>query len=122
MWTKRPLTLSGRYAGKWLREEDAYYDDEFTAHLLSGRVMYDLTERWDLGLNISTLFSGGADSIQYGLGVEVGRMVTTNLWLSAGYNFFGFRDDDLSGQDETNPGAYLRVRFKFDENMFGWLQ
>jgi uncharacterized repeat protein (TIGR01451 family) len=118
----RPLTLSGRYAGKWLREEDAYYDDEFTAHLLSGRVMYDLTERWDLGLNISTLFSGGADSIQYGLGVEVGRMVTTNLWLSAGYNFFGFRDDDLSGQDETNPGAYLRVRFKFDENMFGWLQ
>ena len=83
---------------------------------------YDITERWDIGLIASTLFSGGFESRQYGLGVEAGYNVTQNLWVSAGYNFFGFRDDDLDEENTSNPGVYVRLRFKFDEDMFNWLR
>jgi len=43
--------------------------------------------------------------------------LAANLWLSAGYNYFGFYDKDLSGQDYTNPGYFMRMRFKFDEHL-----
>ena len=92
------------------------------AHLLSARMMYDFSERWDLGLIASTLFMEGFESQQYGLGLEAGYQLTRNLWLSAGYNFFGFKDEDLDEEDASNPGAYARMRVKFDEEMFNWLQ
>jgi len=66
----------------------------------------------------NTLFSGEGKSRQYGLGLEVGYLLTSNLWLSAGYNFFGFKDDDLAGTDYTNRGVYVRLRYKFDEDVF----
>ena len=39
------------------------------------------------------------------------------LWLSVGYNRFGFRDDDLASEGYTNKGVFLRLRYKFDENL-----
>ncbi len=41
----------------------------------------------------------------------------TNLWVSAGYNFFGYRDADLQGADYTAKGPYVRLRYKFDESL-----
>ena len=55
---------------------------------------------------------------QNAFGAEVGYLVTSNLWLSAGYNWAGFRDYDLAGSEYTSRGAYLRLRFKFDERLF----
>jgi hypothetical protein len=40
------------------------------------------------------------------------------LWASAGFNWTGFTDRDLSGADYTSQGFYVRMRFKFDENLF----
>ena len=87
-------------------------------HLLSGRTIYDLTSKWDAGLNYSALFSGFINSCRYGLGGEVGYLVATNLWLSTGYNIYGFRDKDLSAEEYTAQGVYIRLRFKFDEDLF----
>ena len=52
------------------------------------------------------------------VGGEVGYLVAANLWLSGGYNFSGYKDDDLVDSDTTIQGAYVRFRFKFDENLF----
>jgi hypothetical protein len=41
--------------------------------------------------------------------------------VSAGYNFFGYRDEDLAGTDYTTKGPYVRLRFKFDETLLGGL-
>jgi hypothetical protein len=46
-------------------------------------------------------------------------MVMENLWASAGYNLFGYRDDDLTSGEYTNKGAFVRLRYKFDEDLFG---
>lgn len=119
----RPWWLTGRIAGKWQQDQFAYGDgtrvnSRFHAILLSGRVVYDVTENWDIGVLAST-FRGQRGANQYAWGVEVGRLLRQNLWLSAGYNWTGFEGDrDLNGYEYTQQGAFLRLRFKFDEDLF----
>ncbi|MEP6906934.1 MAG: hypothetical protein ABI858_02970 [Pseudoxanthomonas sp.] len=119
----RPWWLTGRIAAKW--QQDSFFyadtgrvDDDFNAVLLSGRVVYDITENWDIGVLGST-FRGQDGANQYAFGVEVGRLLRQNLWLSVGYNATGFRgDQDLTGYEYTQQGAFIRLRFKFDEDLF----
>nr|WP_317199027.1 hypothetical protein [uncultured Psychrobacter sp.] len=114
----RPLTLSGRYAGKFTEYEADGISSDNTAHAVYGRGLYDLSERWDVGLQAGTYWNDQADDLAYMLGAEVGYSPMTNLWLSLGYNFMGFEDDDIAYDDSTQQGAYFRLRFKFDEELF----
>ena len=116
---------SARVAAKDVRERfpntQGGGDDRYQAWLLGGRLVYDVTENWDLGLQ-ATVMRGKADgqngvSLQKSLGVEAGYLVSTNLWLSAGYNWAGFSDRDLSS-DYTARGAFLRLRYKFDADLW----
>jgi uncharacterized repeat protein (TIGR01451 family) len=88
------------------------------ALLVSTRATYDFGNRWDAGVAVSMLATGRLASRQSAAGGEVGYMVDKNLWVSAGYNVTGFKDRDLSPENYTSRGAYLRLRFKFDENLF----
>ena len=47
-------------------------------------------------------------------------MLAPNLRLAVGYNLFGFRDQDLTGEAYTDQGPYFHFGFKFDESMFGF--
>jgi hypothetical protein len=115
----RPWWLTGRAAAKWQRDQfENGVQSRFKAALLSGRVVWDVTENWDVSLLGATQF-GQAGARQYAFGAEVGYLLQQNLWLSAGYNATGFAGDaDLAGYEYTRRGAYLRLRFKFDENLF----
>ncbi len=112
-----PLLLSARAAAKWVTDRSAGLASYSNAQLLGGRATYDVTHRWDVGVTSNVLLAAGARTRQYGMGAEVGYLVTGNLWLSAGYNVFGFRDADLAGTDYTNRGVFLRLRYKFDEDL-----
>ncbi len=118
---RRPLTIAGQLAGKWVDETFGAgaleVGDRYDAWLGSGRLIYDLTERWDVGLQVGGLFDS-AGGQRYGLGLETGYALVDNLWLSVGFNFIGFEDDDLVESDYTRRGFYLRLRFKFDEKLF----
>lgn len=114
----RPLIFSGRYAGKLAYDNSNGIRSRSYAHLLSARAIYDISKRWDVGVISSVLFSGGFRSYQYGLGGEIGYLVAKNLWLSAGYNAFGFVDQDLCTEEYTSSGPYFRMRYKFDEDIF----
>ena len=115
----RPWWLTGRVAGKW--QSDVFelgVRDSFRAQLVSGRIVYDITENWDLGA-LAAVQVGQLGARQYATGLEVGYLLKQNLWLSAGVNFTGFKGDaDLAGYEYTRRGAYIRLRFKFDENVF----
>jgi hypothetical protein len=115
----RPWWLTGRVAGKWQTDRfEAGVTDRFNAQLLSGRVVYDITERWDIGA-LAAAQIGQRGARQTAFGVEAGYLLRTNLWLSAGVNVTCFAGDaDLAGYEYTRSGAYLRLRFKFDENLF----
>ncbi len=115
----RPWWLTGRAAAKWQMDQfESGVQGNFQAQLLSGRVVYDVTENWDLGLMGAVQF-GQYGARQHALGVEAGYLLKQNLWLSVGYNHAGFAADrDLSGYEYTRDGVYLRLRFKFDQNLF----
>ena len=114
----RPLTVSGRYAGKYTEYKADGLTSNNTAHAVYGRGLYDISERWDAGLQAGTYWNDQADDLAYMLGAEVGYSPMTNLWLSLGYNFMGFEDEDIAYDDSTQEGAYFRLRFKFDEDLF----
>ncbi len=111
VWQAAPrLQLTAKYAGKLSREGDfSVYTD-----LMSARVLYDLTERWDIGAEYRVLTSHGVNSRLQGGAVEIGYRVMKNLWLAAGYSFDRF-DADLAGDGYHGEGPYLKLRFKFDE-------
>ena len=115
----RPWWVTGRVAAKW--QQDLFeggVSDAFQAQLYSGRMTYDITENWDLGVMASAQM-GQYGALQKAVGVELGYLVQQNLWLSVGYNVSGFSaDSDLAGYDYTSEGVYLRLRFKFDQDLF----
>ena len=115
----RPWWMTGRLAAKYTTDYTLPNDQTYSAFLASGRVVYDITEKWDLGALGSVMYSPQGNSTQYAAGLEAGYQLQTNLWASLGFNFAGFYDRDLSGSDYTSQGVYLRLRFKFDENLFG---
>ncbi len=51
-------------------------------------------------------------------GFDVGTTFAKNVWISVGYNFAGFRDDDFSASRHTAQGPYLKIRIKADQDTF----
>ena len=114
----RPWWWTGRVAAKWVREDIAGVADSYSAYLLGGRFVYDFTEKWSASMMTSVLFSPKGNSRQWAQGVELGYQVQTNLWLAGGINWSGFTDRDLTGSEYTRKGVYIRLRWKFDEDLF----
>ncbi len=112
------LALAGRVAAKWARDQSVGLFNRYHTKLLAARATYDIASRWDAGIQASALIGAGNRARQFGLGVEVGTLMSENLWLSWGWNVFGFTDRDLTAQDHAQRGLYLRLRFKFDEALF----
>ena len=113
---------SFRYATEWNDDTTDVVDSTFDGHMTTARVTHDINPRWDVGVDSSALFSDHFNNIQYANGAEVGAMLRTNLWLSVGYNFTGFYDRDLTGEEATRRGPFVRLRFKFDESLFPFLK
>jgi hypothetical protein len=113
-----PFLVSGRYAAKWASDKSEGLSTRYRAQLVQGRATWEFLPRWDVGIVASALFGNTYANRVYGVGLEVGYMVTTNLWMSAGYNFFGYKDEDLSNGDYTAKGGFVRLRYKFDEELF----
>jgi large repetitive protein len=114
----RSVVLNGQVASKWAKENLSGIPTNSHTSLIGARVTYDLSERWDVSAMASRLINHSTGVSQRGLGVEVGYLLHSNVWLSAGYNFMGYRDADLAVGNHADKGAYLRLRFKFDEDTF----
>lgn len=125
----RPWWFYGKLAGKWVDADVGCITDALTgattdcvnvktdAQLLQGRVIHDITSRWDVGLIVNLLGEDGMRNRRWGYAGEVGYLLGENLWVSAGYTFRGVNDKDLA-LDYATRGFYLRLRFKFDEKLF----
>ena len=118
----RAWWLSGRYAYKNVNELLlGTVKDSYRAQLLGGRVTYDVTNKWSVGGIFSVLQGTGGD-MQYAYGAEIGYVVMDNLYATLGYNWRGFASSGtaagLTGNDYTNRGWVLGLRYKFDEDLF----
>jgi len=84
--------------------------------LLGGEARFDITEWLDVGLRGSALYSHNARTLDYSYGPSIGITPGKNIWLSAGWNFDGFTDDDFLAADFTRQGPYIQMRIKFDQS------
>ncbi len=81
---------------------------------LGSEYRHDINARWDVGLQGSIRYSSNSNTLLYSAGPSVGVNLFKNLWLSAGYNFAGYRDSDFTAAGYTARGPYAKLRFKFD--------
>ena len=114
----RDWTFSGRVAAKSSVEQDDLLKSKAFLELLTGRVIYDIDDKWDAGVNASMLANADFSKKDYGFGIEFGYVVAKNLRLATGFNFFGFNDEDLAASNYTQKGVYAGFSYKFDEQIF----
>lgn len=115
----RGTVITARYAAKVSRADDGLLASTYWAHLLQARWTRDLNKDWDIGIQAGVLYGKGG-GLQKTAGVEVGYQAYKNTWISAGYNVVGLNDRDLAANEYTSKGAYVRLRFKFDETGLGF--
>lgn len=118
---RRDVQLSGSYGIRHVNTDDNSgdgFNSNTDAQAVFGRINWRAFERVDIGLQAGVLGSNSFGDRVYGSGVELGYLLHSNLWLAAGFNFTGVNDDDFGGEN-ARQGSYLRLRFKFDENLFG---
>ena len=83
--------------------------------LFGSEYRYDFTRRWDLGLHGSVLSSWSSSVHDVQAGLSIGHTPFDNFWISLGYNFVGFTDDDFTAADFTAQGPSVKFRFKLDQ-------
>ena len=98
---------------------DSFDGQEFdgVTYLLGSQYRYNFHPRWDVGLQGGILHSVNSDLSKLSAGFSVGYSAFANSWISLGYNFVGFRDDDFVGADFTAKGPYIKLRLKFDQEI-----
>ena len=111
------IQTSYQYAFKWLRAE---FEEGYTSFtdLIGVDSRYDVTPEWDVGGQLYGLHSWEAGTMDYAFGLSVGHSFAKNVWLSVGYNFAGFYDEDFAGARYTAQGAFLQFRVKFDQDSY----
>lgn len=97
---------------------DNFDSDEYRGYtdLYGMEVRHDLSESWDVSFQGGRYSSGNSNVADYTYGMSFGYTVTRNVWLSLGYNFDGFQDDDFSESEYTSEGVFVKYRFKFDQH------
>lgn len=108
--------LSLQYGMKYV--VDNFDDDQYSGFtdLYGMEVRHDMSPKWDLGFQGSMYNSYNSEISEYSYGVSVGYNMARNVWLSLGYNFSGFSDDDFSASEYTAEGVFLKYRMKFDQD------
>jgi len=106
------------WAGKLTREQTSVAITRGLAQWLHGRLMRDIGRDWDAAVTGSVRTGASVADRQFGLGLEVGRQLPGGMWISAGFNRFGYRDDELTAEEWTRTGGFIRMRARFDESLF----
>lgn len=108
--------LTGHYGVKHVQTDLGGVDYSSISHLLGAETRFDITKRIDIGLTGSMLLTDDGSSARYSYGPSIGFAPVDNTWISLGYNFSGYRDDDFEGAEYASDGIYLKLRLKFDQD------
>ncbi len=112
----RDIQYSGHLGMKYVVDTlDGDRYDSVTG-LLGFETRYHFTPKWDISGHIQGHHTFDTEYYETSYGFSVGRSLLGSMWVSLGYNFDGFRDDDFAGSEYTSKGAYLKIRAKLDQN------
>jgi hypothetical protein len=114
-YRRKSTQISTYYGAKYNRDTIDSVNYSGYTDSIGIELRHDLGERWDIGARASTLHSWNSDQYDYSYGLSVGFNPATNIWLSAGYNWAGYEDNDFSMAGYAAQGPYLKLRIKFDQ-------
>ncbi|MEL6567856.1 MAG: hypothetical protein AAFQ22_05515 [Pseudomonadota bacterium] len=84
--------------------------------LIGAELRHDLSERFDVGLQGLVMHGSASETTEFSIGPSVGFSPRDNVWMSVGYNFTGFHDDDFEAAEYSDQDVYLKLRLKFDQD------
>jgi|GEM_PF-447008 len=115
-------TLSGRAATKWQRIRYERGTRASRAWLFDIRATVDMARRFELDLRAGWLGAGEFGDGRFSLGAGLAWIVDRNLRVGVAYNLLGFREEDLDEQGYNAQGVSIGLQWKFDEDLFQWLE
>ncbi len=130
------LNASYRHSGLWQSSlqyafklaQDTIDKKKYSGYtdLVGLESRYKFSGRWDVGGRASVLHAWDINQFDVSSGLSLGYRFNKDVWVSVGYNFIGFRDEDFTGSDFTSKGVYVQFRMKFDqtsmESGMDWLE
>jgi hypothetical protein len=125
LWN-RQTQLGYGWSSKWVTDTIDSRGYATFGNLGLVEVRRDLGDLWDVGLQLRGrhLFGESGDGLDFSTGISIGRKIYQNVWVSVGYNFSGFHDEEFSRSDYTQAGFFFRVRMKVDQqslaDLLGW--
>jgi len=83
-------------------------------NLIGLELRHDVRRNMDVGFRVSALSSTATSTTEFQFGPSIGFVPKQNTWVSIGYNFIGFHDDDFENASEFVDGFFIRARLKLD--------
>ncbi len=111
----RKTQASLQYGAKYLLEEIDGENLRGYTDVTGLELRRALWGSWDVGGRVGMRHSWSDANIQELYGVSLGYILMKNMWVSAGYNWEGYRDSDFSEGEWTSRGPYISFRYKFDQ-------
>ena len=110
--TQLALQYAFKYVSSDIGSDLSGYTDLIGIDLRRG-----LGSRWEAAVNTSVYHSYQSSVLDYGAGIELGYNLADSMWLSVGYNFAGFHDDDFSDARYTAQGPFLTLTVRAHQDL-----
>lgn len=118
-WQLDPNTQTGLQLGaRYVRSTFEGERYSGTSALIGIDLRRDLNPTFDIGVHGTMLSSLEANVSDHSFGLDLGMTLVKNVWISLGYNFTGFRDDDFEASRYLAQGPYIKFRMKADQETF----
>ena len=116
------LTARQRISVTWIgRRVEADVEDGLPStftYLTSLHWSARVHDRWTVGASVRRFAQRESELATLGYGGQVGFRAVEDLWLVAGWNAAGTRDDRNPTVDRIDDGTFVSIRFRFDEGTF----
>ncbi|MEB3323500.1 MAG: hypothetical protein VKI81_11810, partial [Synechococcaceae cyanobacterium] len=107
--------LAVTWVGRRVAADPADGIDSALTELTSLHWSARLAERWTLGASARRFAQDASDAATFGYGGEVGFRAIEDVWVVTGWNASAVRDGAFRDLTTTVDGAFVSVRFRFDE-------
>ncbi len=108
--------ISLQYAFKYVKSN--FNGLEFSGYtdLIGADYHRALSPKWDVGAHTSIYQSYASDVTDYGVGLSLAYNLRDNMWVTLGFNAFGFDDNDFAAARYTAQGPYIQISIKADQH------
>ncbi len=112
--------IEGKVVGRWVENTFRLLTVSSSSYMYQAQLIRMFGKAWDVSVAGRVVQQIETGTLRYGGGIQAGRMIRENVWVGAGYDFGGHRDEDTELNEFTQNGFHIGVKLKFDEKLLGY--